>query len=130
MKTRAQQPTARASPNGISSLSEPLRARERGSLRIIADGQPTHARKDTKGKLVACNELGDRIGEGHRNARLTDAQVEEIRDRFEAHPVGHAAHEGYRVLSRAFGVSKRTIRDIVDYRRRNVWPAKWKRVDK
>lgn len=116
--------------NRISSLTDTPHARERTSLLVLADGQPTHARKDVKGKLVACNELGDRIGEGHHNARLTDAQVEEIRDRFEAWPIGHADHEGYVSLSRAFDVSKRTIRDIVEYRRRNVWPAKWKRVDK
>lgn len=118
------------SPNSVSSLTDSLHARERKPLLVLADGQPTHARKSAKGKLVACNELGDRIGEGHHNARLTDAQVEEIRDRFEAWPIGHADHEGYLSLSRAFEVSKRTIRDIVEYRRRNVWPAKWKRVDK
>lgn len=95
----------------------------------IENGQARAARKSLKGKLVACNERGERVGEDHQHAVLTNAQVEEIRDRYEAYPDGHARHEGYRMLARAYGVSKRSIRDIVHYQKRNVWPARWKRID-
>lgn len=97
-------------------------------VHLSVDGVAVAARKDKRAKLVACNELGDRVGESHKNAVLTDAQVEQIRDRFEAYDHGHPLHEGYRKLAREFDVSKRTIRNIVNYERRNVWPAKWKRV--
>lgn len=101
--------------------------RQQGFVRTV-DGVAVAARKDQRAKLVACNESGERVGEDHFNARLTNAQVDEIRDRYEAYPLGHKLHEGYRLLAQAFGVSKRTIRNIVNYERRNVWPAKWKRV--
>ena len=99
-----------------------------GFVHLTVEGTVSAARKDQRAKLVACSDTGERVGEYHHKARLTDAQVDQIRDRFEAHPVGHPQHEGYRVLAKAYGVSKRTIRDIVDYRRRNAFPAKWKRV--
>lgn len=117
-------------PLGVNNREEVDTVDTGRFLTITVEGVATSARKDLRGRLVACNESGDRIGEGHKNAVLTDAQVEEIRDRFEAYPLGDPRHEGYRLLARAYEVSKRTIRDIVDYRRRNVWPAKWKRIDK
>jgi hypothetical protein len=65
------------------------------------------------------------IGEYHPKARLSDADVEAIRQEYEAHPEGHPLHAGYRALARKWGVGKRTIRDIVNMNRRNVWAAEW-----
>jgi hypothetical protein len=110
-----------------------------GSFVALVDGLATAARKSQKSRLVACNEHGERVGEDHQHAVLTNAQVEEIRDRYEAAaelrrgvPNGHhvKGELGYRALAREYGVSKRTIREIVKYNRRNVWAARWKRVDK
>jgi hypothetical protein len=80
-------------------------------------------------RFLALNESGtQRIGEDHPRARLTNAQVEAIRDKYEAGIAGTGPRIGYRLLARQFGVSKRTIRDIVSYSSRNQWAARWKRV--
>ena len=80
-------------------------------------------------RFVALNETGtQRIGEDHTRAKLTNAQVEQIRDEYEAHQSGHPQHVGYRLLAKKWGVSKRTIRDICSYKTRNQWAARWKRV--
>lgn len=82
-------------------------------------------------RFVALNETGtQRIGEDHANAVLTDAQVEQIRDEYEAGVEGTGPRIGYRLLAKKFGCSKRTVRDIVNYNRRNQWAARWKRLDK
>lgn len=60
------------------------------------------------------SDTGRRVGEDHQRAKLTDEQVDLIRDLYDE---GFA---GYRTLARAFGVSRLTIRDIVMFRRRNV----------
>lgn len=106
-----------------------------GFVHLTVEGYVAFARKDQRSRLVACSEgtgkpnsHGARVGEDHPQATLTNAQVEEIRDRFEAYDVGHPKHEGYLRLAKAFGVGRRTVRDIVHYRKRNVFPARWKRV--
>lgn len=71
---------------------------------------------------VAVSDAGCRVGEYHPKARLSDAQVDLIRDIWEE---GFA---GYATLAKHFGVSKSTIRDICRYERRNVAPTRWKRV--
>lgn len=86
-------------------------------------------------QTVALNDIDYRVGETHHNVLsaakpLSDADVERIRDEYEAHPLGHPEHVGYRALAKKWGVSKRTIRDIVEYKRRNQWVARWKRVAK
>lgn len=82
-----------------------------------------------RGRLVALNESGtQRIGEGHQRARLTDAQVDQIRDAYEQGLEGEGPRVGYKTLAKRFGVSKRTVRDIVHYRKRNQWASRWKRV--
>lgn len=82
-----------------------------------------------RGKLVALNESGtQRIGEDHPRAKLTDAQVEAMRDDFEAYPVGDPRHLGYRALAKKYGCSKRTARDICNFVKRNQWASRWKRV--
>jgi Mor family transcriptional regulator len=62
-------------------------------------------------RIVAVNEKGLRIGEDHQRAKLTDADVERIRQL-------HADGMGYKTLARKFDVSPEAIRDIVKFRRR------------
>ena len=58
------------------------------------------------------SEKGYRIGEHHQRAKLTDEQVELIRDLYDM------GEGGYRKLAKMFGVHRTTIRDIVQFRRR------------
>ncbi|TAL32084.1 MAG: hypothetical protein EPN98_14835 [Phenylobacterium sp.] len=79
---------------------------------------------------MALNEEGtQRIGEDHPRAKLSDAQVEQIRDEYEEYPQGHELHVGYRLLAKRWGISHSMVRNIVTYRRRNQWAGRWKRID-
>ena len=60
---------------------------------------------------VTINANGLRVGEDHQNAKLTDAEVDRIREL-------HEAGNGYRRLAKMFEVSKTTIRLIVKCERR------------
>jgi hypothetical protein len=71
-------------------------------------------------RYVAINDTGHRIGEGHPRAKLSDEQVEEMRQLYEQ------GDHGYRRLSTLFGVPKRTVRDIVLLKRRNQWADRHK----
>lgn len=71
----------------------------------------------------AVGESGHPIGEGHHKAKLTDADVELIRDIYEEGLVS------YSTLASVFGVDKATIRDIVKYRRRASTLARFVTVD-
>lgn len=62
-------------------------------------------------KTVAVNEAGLRIGEDHPNAKLTDSEVERIR---QLHEHGMT----YGTLAEKFEVSKWTIGRICRYERR------------
>lgn len=53
-----------------------------------------------------------------RNRRLTDHEVELMREMYEEYPLGHPGHLGYHKLSAIFQVSRYTVRDICVYRRR------------
>ena len=63
-------------------------------------------------KLIGVDEKGYRIGESHPKARLTDAQVEQIRTLYEEGFVG------YRALAKWYGVPRTTIAGICSYTRR------------
>lgn len=71
---------------------------------------------------VRVNEAGLRIGEDHQNAKLTDADVERIRDLHE--------NDGmtYRALAEKFEVSWHCIGRICRYERRAQTPADWKTI--
>lgn len=60
------------------------------------------------------NHLGYRVGEHHHRAKLSDAQVADMR---RLNDQGW----GYRRLSRRFGCGESTARDICTYRTR--WAA-------
>ena len=74
-------------------------------------------------KLVTTNDRGLLIGEGHHRAKLTDHEVDLIRELHEVHGVG------YRVLARKFEVSRATIQSICNYRRRAQIAVGYKRVE-
>jgi DNA invertase Pin-like site-specific DNA recombinase len=73
-------------------------------------------------RIIGLNENGNRFGEEHHRARLSDAQVEEIRELYED------GFSSYRSLAKRFGVTKATIRDIVTFRRRAHYAVRWKKV--
>ncbi|QCW21933.1 hypothetical protein JessAGP_003c [Caulobacter phage Jess A] len=80
--------------------------------------------------LVAVNEGGRRIGETHHNAKLTDAQVDAIRDEYEAGLEGLGPRIGYRALARKYGSTKSTVRDIIACRQRAQYADRHKRITK
>ena len=61
--------------------------------------------------MVKRNAEGRRVGESHPKAELTDRDVELMR---ELRDEGRS----YRWLAKTFEIPKRTVRDIVNYRRR------------
>ena len=62
--------------------------------------------------MTARSITGHRCGESHQRAKLTDAQVIEMRRL-------HASGElGYRKLASLFGCGQSTVRDICTYRTR------------
>lgn len=74
-------------------------------------------------KLIAVNELGRRIGEDHQHARLTNEQVDRIRDLHELHGLK------YQQLADMFQVSKSMIAGVCQYRRRAQTPFGWKKLE-
>jgi len=71
---------------------------------------------------VAYNDLGRRIGEGHPRARLTDAQVREIREQHEQLGLG------YRNLARRLGLKVWTVKKILNFERRGQVARSWREV--
>jgi predicted DNA-binding protein (UPF0251 family) len=69
-------------------------------------------------KMVALNERRRRIGEDHPNAKLTDHEVELIRDLRE-----HGMK--YKTLAEKFEVSKSTIAMVCRYERRGELAHSW-----
>lgn len=74
-------------------------------------------------KMIALNERGKRIGEDHQNARLTNEQVDRIRDLHEDHGLS------YGQLAAMYEVSKSMIAGICQYRRRAQTPFGWKKLE-
>ncbi|WP_205203172.1 hypothetical protein [Azonexus hydrophilus] len=74
-------------------------------------------------RTVAINDAGLRIGEEHPNAKLTDAEVERIRDLHEFDGMT------YKALAEKFEVSKWCIGRICRYERRAQRPTNWKTIE-
>lgn len=87
-------------------------------LQVEVDDQvvPTTSRK----VYVAVDENGLRIGETHHAARLTDAQVDEMRD------LREGQHWTYDQLAAHFAVPYITVQKICTYERRASTIARWK----
>jgi hypothetical protein len=73
-------------------------------------------------KKVPVNEYGKRIGEGHPRSRLTDEQIDRIRDLHEDHNLT------YLQLGEMYSVPRTTIASICQYARRAQTPFGWKRL--
>lgn len=72
-------------------------------------------------RLVAINKRGVRLGEDHQNARLTNCEVDTIRDLYDQ-------GLSYKTLAKKFDVSKSTIAMIVRCERRAETPHAWKTI--
>lgn len=69
------------------------------------------------------DEKGNRLGEAHQRAKLSDADVELIRDIYDE------GMESMAQIAKVFNVSKSTINHIVNFRRRAVYPDGYRTVD-
>lgn len=74
----------------------------------------------TKRIDIALGERGVPLGENHPMAKLSDRQVEHMRDLYDEGLVG------YKTLARWFKCSRDTARGICTFRRRATLPVKWK----
>lgn len=72
-------------------------------------------------KTLTLNDRRYRIGESHHRARLTDEQVDLMRELHEQ----EIDPWGYRRLAKRFDVSKSTARDICQYKIRAQTPEFW-----
>lgn len=72
-------------------------------------------------RLIAVNELGQRIGEYHPNAKWSDEDVNQV---LELRDEGL----GYKRIVKATGIPRRTVRDICGGRIRCQYADRWKRV--
>ena len=77
---------------------------------------------DEPTKIVGIDEYGNRVGEDHPRAQLTDHEVELIR---QLHEEGGLS---MREIAEKFEVAKSTIVAIVNYKRRATAPVGWRRV--
>lgn len=87
----------------------------------------TNIANGTKGVIMkkitfGVDDKGNVLGEARHRAKLSDADVELIRDIYDE---GLAS---YATLAGVFGVKKATIYDIVNFRRRATTPAAYKTV--
>lgn len=73
------------------------------------------------GKHVAVNEAGYLVGETHPNAKLSDREVDLVRELHEEH--GHSPS----VIADWFNATKEALVRICRYERRAQTPARWKR---
>lgn len=73
-------------------------------------------------KFVGISEQGKRCGETHPRARLSDHDVDLIRELRETHGLT------YQAIADKFEISKSTVRDLCKYRRRCERPVRWKRT--
>jgi hypothetical protein len=73
-------------------------------------------------KFISTNDRGYRIGESHHNSKLTDKEVEEIRD---LHEFGNMP---YRFIAREYGVCKTIVAEICRYEKRCQTAVDWKKV--
>lgn len=76
----------------------------------------------TKRITYGVDEKGNRLGEAHQRAKLSDEDVELIRAIYEE------GMESMATLAVVFGVGKTTIADIIGFRRRATTPASYKTV--
>lgn len=71
--------------------------------------------------MIGLNEEGKCVGESHGRCKLSNKDVDDIRDLREEYGVH------YHVLAETYDVSVSTIFDICNYKTRCQTPVKWKR---
>lgn len=71
--------------------------------------------------LVGFSETGHRLGETHPRAKLSDHEVELIRELAEG-------GMSQRLIAEKFEISRGTVADIVSFRRRAAYAVGWRRV--
>lgn len=76
-------------------------------------------RTSKSAQTVAVNERGLRIGEDHPRARLTNHDVDLMREM-------HGQGMGYRRLAKMFGCSRTCVAVICRYEKRVQYPVRWK----
>lgn len=109
----------------------PVRKRDLKDRDNVSEGQMSQMQlfgeenRTVKKRIVAVNEYGKRIGEGHQNAVLTDEQIDRIRDLHEDYSLT------YKQLANMFSVSVSMIAGVCQYRRRAQTPFGYKtlRID-
>lgn len=68
------------------------------------------------------NDRGIRLGEAHHNAKLTDAEVDQIRDLHENGAMG------YKMIAHNYSVHRNTVKDICDFKHRATTPADYRTI--
>lgn len=71
---------------------------------------------ERKTNWIGVSDINRVAGESHPHAKLTDAQVDEMRDLHE----DEQQPMSYRQLAKRFGVPLPTVRSICSYRRRST----------
>lgn len=71
---------------------------------------------------IAINERGNRVGDSHHNAKLTNHEIDLLLSMHES------GDFGYRKLAKMFELNKSTVRYYVKGRYRSQTPAKYKLV--
>lgn len=71
-------------------------------------------------KHIPINETGHTIGEAHHNSKLTDVEVELMRDLYEYFGMGYAKLAWIFTEMSGYKIDKHHVRDIVTYRRRSA----------
>lgn len=77
-------------------------------------------------RVVGVNEKGRRVGEDHQRAKLSDHDVDLIRELHE--PSDESTPLGYGAIAKKFACAKATIRDICKARRRWQVPSRYKTI--
>lgn len=77
-------------------------------------------------RMVGVNDKGNRVGEDHPMATLTNAEVDLIHEL--RNPTDGSSPLSYGEIARKFEISKGTVFDIISGRRRVVYPTGFRRV--
>ena len=72
-------------------------------------------------QMIGVTEKGARVGQDHHRAKLTNRDVELIRQM-------HEEKIARSVIAEKFDVSVSTVDKIANYRRRNIAPARYRRA--
>lgn len=73
--------------------------------------------------VVAINEKGRRIGDSHQRSRISNHDVDLMRELREEHRLS------YKELAEKFDVSESLVKQICNYRIRSQTPVRWKIID-